>query len=205
MHVMGSRLPRPAHLCSVCWAGPTPRRNTRLTHWNPPSLRLIIKLKRRSQLEPVHLFYFDKHLSDKYVLKRVQQLLSLVDDLTKNVDTALNAAFPLWTIRAEQQEYDVELADRTASDEKAVANLYLLTTARFCTPVASTLLLHPTASFSKWRSLLSWTQSASSSGYTIMDGQLSLTETYTGNEELSMPQGYYNRSSEEGSGGEGWT
>src|SRR5258705_11091041 len=34
------------------------------------------------------------------------------------------------------------------------------------------LALHPTASFSEWSSLLRWTQSVSSEGYAIMDGEL---------------------------------
>jgi len=57
-------------------------------------------------------------------------------------------------------------------DEKAVADFYNQTTAKYCSPLASTLALHPTASFSQWTSLLFWTQSARSSGYAIMDGVL---------------------------------
>ena len=55
------------------------------------------------------------------------------------------------------------------TDEKAVALFYDKTTAKYCSFLASTLALHP--SFPEWNSLLSWTQSDPSSGYTI-DGQL---------------------------------
>ena len=69
---------------------------------------------------------------------------------------------------AKQRKRDVENLDLT--DEKGVADFYNLTAARFYTPVASTLALHPKASISEWGSLLVWSQSVSSSGYEIMDG-----------------------------------
>ena len=67
------------------------------------------------------------------------------------------------------------LIDRTAPNEKE-ADFYDKTTARYCSPMASTLALHPTASFLEWRSLVSGTQLVSSSGYAIMPGQLGVTK-----------------------------
>ena len=62
-----------------------------LYDWNPPAL--IPEEKKRSTSTPSHPpASFEKHFRDKYILKRVQRLPSLVDDLAKNVDTTLNAA-----------------------------------------------------------------------------------------------------------------
>jgi hypothetical protein len=73
---------------------------------------------------------------------------------------------------ASDRERAVRNVDKTVTDETGVANFYDRIIATFCTPLASTLALHPKASISDWSSLLVWTQSVSSSGYVIMDGEL---------------------------------
>jgi len=70
------------------------------------------------------------------------------------------------------------------TNEKGVADFYDKTTARFCTPVASTLALHPKAPFSKWRSLLVWFQSGSTTGYALADGQLGFISPEDGSEAV---------------------
>ena len=149
-----------------------------LFDWNLPDL---IPGKRKSSTATRRPPFFDKHFDDKYILKRVQRLPSLVDDLAKNVDTALSAASntlpPLeGFFTAEQRELKMYCIECTAEDEKAVANFYGATTAEYCLPVASTLAIHPNAPF--WLRLVTWMQSISSSGYAIMDGQLSITRVF---------------------------
>jgi hypothetical protein len=140
--------------------------------WNPP--RLILAPKKKHSTLPS---FYDKHFSTDLVLKRVERLPSLVQDLASNVDKALSAASatlpPLkGFITAEQRRFDLRRIEKEVTDEKGVANFYDKYTAKYCSDLASTLALHPAASFSEWDSLLIWTQSVSSSGYAIMDGLL---------------------------------
>jgi hypothetical protein len=120
------------------------------------------------------------HFSDKMVLLHVKYLPSLVQQLQKIVDDALLAAsgtlprkwLPLSTVT--RDFITTHLASTVANDEKAVAEIYGKTAATFCAPLASTLALHPKASKDEWGNLLRWTQSVSSSGYAIMDGELQI-------------------------------
>jgi hypothetical protein len=121
--------------------------------------------------------FYDKHFSDQLVLRQVKHLPSLVPDLAANVDCALVAASKTLPpvdrfITARKRERDIWYLNPVVRDEKGVADFYHQTTARFCAHVASTLALHPKASTSEWRGLLEWTQSVSSSGYAIVDGEL---------------------------------
>jgi hypothetical protein len=146
-----------------------------LFSWNPPRLILAPK-KKHSTATRLPSFYY-KHFSTNLVLKRVERLPSLVQDLASNVDKALSAASatlpPLkGFITAEQRRFDLRRIEKEVTDEKGVANFYDKYTAKYCSDLASTLALHPAASFSEWDSLLIWTQSVSSSGYAIMDGLL---------------------------------
>lgn len=147
-----------------------------LFSWNPPLL-LLDPDKKPSSASRQPGFY-DKHFSEQFILKRVKPLPSLVPDLAKNVRKALDFASPNLPplgsefITAAQRKYERRRYARVAKDEKAVANLYDKYAANYCLSVASTLALHPTASISEWSSLLRWTQSVSSGGYAIMDGEL---------------------------------
>ncbi|KIM75565.1 hypothetical protein PILCRDRAFT_13485 [Piloderma croceum F 1598] len=60
----------------------------------------------------------------------------------------------------------------STTDENGVCDFYYKTTAKFCSPLVSTLALHPKAPFSRWRSLVRWTQSGVRSSYAIVDGLL---------------------------------
>ena len=154
-----------------------------LFDWNPPEL--VPEWKPKSTTRPPS--FFDKHLPDKYVLKRVRPLPTLATNLDEIVNTALEAAFHSLPslghfVTARQREANEDYLSDIMSNKKGVVGYYAQTTARCCSPVASTLGLHPTASFSEWRSLVSWTQSVSSSDYAIMDGQLCFTKV--GNKKL---------------------
>ncbi|KIL58786.1 hypothetical protein M378DRAFT_132107 [Amanita muscaria Koide BX008] len=144
-----------------------------LFSWNPP---FLIHTTPPSVKKPPTAFY-DKHFSSNLILEKIERLPSLVQDLARNVDTALEAASntlpPLnGFITAEMREVDMENLATRVTDERGVVEAYRQTTARYCSPLASTLALHPTASFSKWRSLVYWTQSAVPSDYGIPHGAL---------------------------------
>ena len=161
-----------------------------LFDWSPDLLKQSQQKMQSTKTRPPP--FFDKHFKDVHILKRVQRLPSLVDDLAKNVDKALNVALatlpPLDSdgscfIAATERYKSAKRISLEAQDEKAVASYYEKTTAQYCLPLASTLALHPNAPLSEWRPLLEWTQSVSSSGYAIMDGQLSIIRNYNVEEE----------------------
>jgi hypothetical protein len=141
----------------------------------PPRLIPVATKKRLSSTWSPS--FYDTHFSQNLVLQQVERLPSLVPALASNVDTALHAASgtlppPNGFITAQRRTEDLGNLDVIVEDEKAVAEFYNQTTARYCSPLASTLALHPTASFSQWTSLLFWTQLVRSSGYASMDGVL---------------------------------
>ncbi|KAK2463017.1 hypothetical protein APHAL10511_004974, partial [Amanita phalloides] len=148
-----------------------------LFNWNPPPLKLLERQTRRSTTSRGPSFY-DRHLSDNLVLKRVVRFPSLVTQLATNVDDALAAASKTlpqtlgYFVTADERKLNKERLNTSVEDEKEVANFYDRTTGTYCACVASALALHPTASFSEWRSLLLWTQSPRFSGYAIADGIL---------------------------------
>ena len=150
-----------------------------LFSWNPPRLVLPKKNSSKKSSTATHQpAFYDKHFSSNLVVKKVVRLPSLVQDLARNVDKVLGALAtlpPLGTfITAELREFGVERSRRVMKNEKAVVEFYGRTTADYCLFVASTLALHPSSP--RWGSLLTWTQSAPSEDYAIMDGQLVFIE-----------------------------
>jgi len=145
-----------------------------LFSWNPPLLYFDPqKTKSTASRQPT---YFDKHLSDDLILKRVVHVPSLVRNLAEIVDLALEKAKPSLPpstkhfITAEQRDDIVGRRGTQVRSEKGVATFFERTTAEFCPPVASTLLLHPGA-VPPWQSLIQYTSDVSSSGYAINDGE----------------------------------
>jgi hypothetical protein len=150
-----------------------------LFSWNPPALKPVTLTGKKPSTKSRPPAFYDKHFSDPLVLLCVKRLPSLVQDLAANVDRALRAASETLPpvdgfYTATDMERVVWNINKNVKDEKGVAKFYDKTTGMFCTPLASTLALHPKASNSNWRSLLEWTQSVSSSGYVIMDGELGI-------------------------------
>lgn len=138
---------------------------------------LSLQLERGHREAVVHPPFTINIFSDLLVLRYVKWLPTLVQDLGANVDRALVAASKALPpvdgfFTAKDRERGVRRVEKAITDEKGVANFYDKTTATFCTPLASTLALHPNASIAIWMGLLVWTQSVSSSGYAIMDGEL---------------------------------
>jgi len=132
--------------------------------------------------------FYNKHFYNHLTLQHVKHLPSLVQDLATNVDQALLTALEMLPpaikyMTAEQRKWNTRNLSHIVKDEKGVANLYNLTTMRYCAPVASTLALHPKALISELCSLLLWTQSVSSSRYAIMDGELQIMDEVGDNED----------------------
>jgi len=159
-----------------------------LFSWNPPALKPVTLTGKKPSTESRPPAFYDKHFSDLLVLLCVKRLPSLVQDLAANVDRALRAASEtlphvddFYTTKDTKRA--VRNTNKNVKDEKGVANFYDKTTGMFCTPLASTLALHPKASTSNWRSLLEWTQSISSSGYAIMDGELGIIAAASDDED----------------------
>jgi hypothetical protein len=146
--------------------------------WNPPRLipaSLPPGKKTLTSTRPPA--FYDKHIPVDTALWEVKHLPSLIQQLAENVDTALHTASETLPslkgfITAEDCERDIENLSQIVADEKGVASYYDKTTTRFCTPLASTLALHPQALSSQWHSLVVWTTSVPRSGHAIMDGLL---------------------------------
>ena len=146
-----------------------------LFSWNPPRL---IPTPLQSGMKPSTCThppaFYDKHIPVDNVLLEVKCLPSLIQQLTENVDKALHAASEMLLslksfITAEDYKSDIENLSQIVPDEKGVSKYYLQTTTRFCTPLASTLPLHPQALSSQWHSLVVWFTSVPRSDYAIMD------------------------------------
>ena len=151
-----------------------------LFSWNPPHLVPRKKTETKTSTATRQPAFYNKHFSERLVVRNVVPLPSLVQDLAKNVDKALDAALGALPpvnavdfITTQQRAGDTYRVPRSVANETAVGDFYLQTTARYCSPVASMLALHP--SFPRWRSFLHWMQSPASSGHAIMDGQLCFT------------------------------
>ena len=163
-----------------------------LFSWNPPHLELAPdKLKAKSTATRPPAFY-DKHISAKLVVRTVVLLPSLLHDLAQNVDKVLEAtsnALPRHLegfITAEGQRRNVRKLSKVMRNETAVADFYHMTTATYCLTVASMLALHP--SYQEWSTLLSWTKSAPSSRYAIMEGQLCFLEEGGGEDKAERDE-----------------
>ncbi|EDR15291.1 uncharacterized protein LACBIDRAFT_301371 [Laccaria bicolor S238N-H82] len=151
-----------------------------LFSWSPPRLVLYPQMENKgpstsgSTRQPA---FFDRHFSTKLALKRVVHLPSLVEDIAKTVDSALDAAKHTLPKISNGDFYTtndrrraVREAERNVRDENEVRAFYSYTTARFCPVVASTLALHPAAS--SWISLIHWTTSVSSPRHAVTDAEL---------------------------------
>ena len=160
----------------------------KLFSWNPPYLKfaeksLTVTGNIKKSGTPTFSFY-DKHFKEEAILKRVERFPTLLTQLAENVDKFLNSSTMPSTLRGfitdEQRQDDRESIRKTMRDEEAVANYYMLTTAKYCTRVASTLALHP----SQWRhGLLVWDQTGPHSDYAIADGLLLFAEDENDSDE----------------------
>lgn len=156
-----------------------------LFSWNPP--RLMQNPDKRISTASRRPTFFDKHFSDKAVLKRVVHIPSLSQILAETVDSALErakAALPPSTknfITAKQRHLAVLRQRTQVNSEKGVVEFFKATTGGFCPYVASTLLLHPDA-VPGWQSFIFFTSDVSSdesSCYAILDAEHSFLKPGT--------------------------
>jgi len=150
-----------------------------LFSWNPPLLVPATPIPRQSKSTSTRpLSFYDKHFAENLILKHVKPLPSLTLSLGDNIDRVLRDSGPMlpraWAplMTAATREFQVENEGNDVRREIGVVGFYLGNTAKFCTPMASTLALYPNAPKSKWRSLLRWSQSVRSSDYAVPDGEL---------------------------------
>ena len=157
-----------------------------LFSWNPPRLAVIPKMKIQMKTSAAtrQPTFYDKHFSPDLVVKNVVPLPSLVQDLAKNVDKALDAALGtlppvnfLDFITVQQRAGDIYRIPRTVTNKKAVGDFYLQTTARYCqwSSVTSMLALHPVSCIGHNLQLLQvtqlWTGSSASSQTPVMSSK----------------------------------
>jgi hypothetical protein len=155
--------------------------------WNPPRLiRAPLPPGKKESTKTPQPAFFDKHLSDRLLLKHVKRLPSLVRDIANTVDNAIaTRRIPLppagnSILTSEQRKDDLAQIPHKVVDEKSVAIYYDKTAGRWCPRVASTLAFPST----RWTSVIMWSQSGNYSGYAIADGMLQ----FIGDDMLSVQE-----------------
>jgi hypothetical protein len=124
--------------------------------------------------------FYDKHLSDRVVLKRVKLMGSLVSDIATNVDAILDNIRrkgdilpPYVEVMSAKQLFQSHMSKEMAmANELSVTSLYQVTTASYCRPAASLLALYP--HHKTWTSVLVWTMAPANRHFAIADGALQL-------------------------------
>jgi hypothetical protein len=122
--------------------------------------------------------FYDKHLSDRVVLKHVKLMDSLVYDIATNVDRILDEVRrngdrlpPYAEEMSAKQLFKSHMSKKTEMvNELAVTQLYMATTATYCTPAASLLAFYPR--LKTWTPVLFWTMASSNRHFAITDGTL---------------------------------
>jgi hypothetical protein len=147
-----------------------------LFSWNPPPFIRGEAPPRKNESTKTHPpAFFDKHLSDRLLLKHVKRLPSLVCDIANAVDNAI-ATRRIQLPPAEKrlltpEGRQIALNDipPEMEDANAVARYYDKTAGAWCARVASTLAFN---SALDWDCVIKWSQSGKFSGYEIADGML---------------------------------
>lgn len=123
--------------------------------------------------------FYDKHLHRRLILKKIVILPSLNRDLANVVDDTLqdlvdrNVTLPLTGLMSEETllEKITIAAKKPMIDESSVSLFYNNTTATFCSPIASTLAIHPEVH--KWSEIIGWSL-GDSAAWAIADGKLEI-------------------------------
>jgi len=165
--------------------GTVPKKVQFVLDWNPQVLTARGKNTARNPIGYTRpAAFYDKHLASHLVLERVVYLDTLVSAMGSTVDQAIQDAInkgflpkdagPLDTVKAmERNDYTENWA--TSLDSKLrVAEIYLKHAARYCPPIASTLVIHP--SFRKWHSVLMWCRDQNVARWAVADGVLQISD-----------------------------
>jgi len=122
--------------------------------------------------------FYDKHLSDRIILQHVKSMESLVYDIVSNVDKILDEVRrngdrlpPYAEEMSAKQLFKSHMSKKTEMvNELAVTQLYMVTTAAYCTPAASLLAFYPR--LKTWTPVLFWTIASANRHFAITDGVL---------------------------------
>lgn len=155
-----------------------------LLDWNPPVLRAQKHEKGGSIARKTGApRFYNKHLTTDLVLKHLQYHPDLAAQIASTVDAAIEAALadggtlpPSGGQLMEKRDRRDHIArlSHVMSRELPITSFYDKATAHHCTPIASTLALHP--KMDRWLSLLHWSMVPNAAGFAITDGSLQILE-----------------------------
>ena len=121
--------------------------------------------------------FYDRHLAPHLILERVVYFDTLVSVMANTVDQAIQDAVakrPLpkdtGILMSGRQIESRESLRWTRYRETGVAEAYLKHAAEYCSPIASTLALHPSSE--QWDSILDWSSDGEMGRWAIADGTL---------------------------------
>jgi hypothetical protein len=121
--------------------------------------------------------FYDRHLAPHLILERVVYFDTLVSVMANTVDQAIQEAvakrpLPKDTaiLMSGRQIESRESLRWTRYRETGVAEAYLKHAAEYCSPIASTLALHPSSE--QWDSILDWSSDGEMGRWAIADGTL---------------------------------
>ncbi|KAG5724599.1 hypothetical protein E4T56_gene4007 [Termitomyces sp. T112] len=128
--------------------------------FNPPKPKVETEFLCPTLTPP--LTFYDKHLDKRLSLKKVASTSSLLSDLSKTVDNALDSviADDIGLPSVEEgfpnsKMFTIFLDPAPAGDAKAIGRWYQVSVSLFATKLASMLSLHPTAS--SWSTAIDFT------------------------------------------------
>ena len=162
-----------------------------LLDWNPPELELQRHEEGGSPAKASRKpSFYDRHLTEKLILKRLQYHPDLAAEIATTVDAAIEAALEAdggtlppsdgQLLSDEERDVLTFSINHIMSRELPITQFYKEATARLCLPVASTLALHP--KYGRWLSLLHWSVVPNAGGFAISDGSLQILDIDSGDQ-----------------------
>jgi hypothetical protein len=131
--------------------------------YNPPKLSPSPRLTSRyPKLVPPPAFY-DKHLDERYMLRQIVLMPSITADISNTVDKTLSSIherkirLPLEDVTSVFPTKNYRVASsfgKQVADAESVAQAYQVTTAAYCSLIASMLFLTPCAP--RWNGVIYW-------------------------------------------------
>src|SRR5216684_2332012 len=131
--------------------------------------------------------FYDMHLASHLTLERVVYLNTLVSNMESTVDQAIQvAATKRFLPKDSDSLQSAKIIKRRVNThawmahyESGVSETYLMHTAEYCHPIASTLAIHPSSQ--EWDSVLAWSTESTVGRWAIADGALRISMNVTKN------------------------
>jgi len=131
--------------------------------------------------------FYDMHLASHLTLERVVYLNTLVSNMESTVDQAIQvAATKRFLPKDSDSLQSAKIIKRRVNThawmahyESGVSETYLMHTAEYCHPIASTLAIHPSSQ--EWDSVLAWSTEPTVGRWAIADGALRISMNVTKN------------------------